>query len=117
MVSHGILSDQVRKIEGEFSANGFENPLLHRRGVISMARSGYDYNGIKAFDSASCQFFIMHADYPSLNGQYAAFGYVTEGMSIVDAIVTDTVAKGHTEAVPAADQPVITKITVAAVQS
>ena len=104
-------------IEGEFSSNGFENNLEHRRGVISMARSGSDYDGIKAENSASCQFFIMHADYPSLNGSYASFGYVTEGMEIVDAIVSDAVAAGYTEYVEAADQPVITKITVTEVQS
>jgi len=104
------------RIEGEFSANGFENNLLHRRGVISMARSGSDYNGVKAENSASSQFFIMHADYPSLNGQYAAFGYVTDGMSVVDAIVADAVRGGYTEYVPAEAQPVISRITVAEVQ-
>lgn len=108
--------DSENKIEGEFSANGFENNLLHRRGVISMARSGVDHDGIKAENSASCQFFIMHADYPGLNGQYASFGYVTEGMSVVDAIVADAVAAGYTEYVPADAQPVITKLTVSAIQ-
>ena len=67
------------KIVGEFSANGHENPLKHTRGVISMARA-YDPN------SASSQFFIMHADAPHLDGQYAAFGRVIEGMDTVDAI-------------------------------
>lgn len=67
-------------IRGEFSANGFENDLLHERGVISMSRKG----GIS--DSAGSQFFIVHADNPSLNGQYAAFGKVTAGMDVVDAI-------------------------------
>lgn len=66
-------------IEGEFAANGFENPLTHKRGVISMARS-MDPN------SAGSQFFIMHADAPHLDGQYAAFGKVVSGMEIVDAI-------------------------------
>jgi peptidyl-prolyl cis-trans isomerase B (cyclophilin B) len=59
------------KIKGEFTANGFENNLKHTRGVISMARGGYSN------DSAGCQFFIMHVDYPSLDGQYASFGKVT----------------------------------------
>ena len=99
-------------LEGEFSANGFENPLLHRRGVISMARSGYDNGEIKAENSARSQFFIMQDTNTGLDGQYAAFGYVLEGMSVVDAIVADTVAAGYTEMVPAAKQPVITKITV-----
>lgn len=66
-------------IEGEFAANGFENPLKHTRGVISMARAS-DPN------SAGSQFFIMHQDAPHLDGQYAAFGKVTEGMEIVDKI-------------------------------
>jgi peptidyl-prolyl cis-trans isomerase B (cyclophilin B) len=66
-------------IEGEFAANGFENPLAHKRGVISMARS-MDPN------SAGSQFFIIHADSPHLDGQYAAFGKVVSGMEVVDAI-------------------------------
>ena len=66
-------------IRGEFSANGIENNLSHVRGVISMARSS-------AMDSAGSQFFIMHADAPHLNGEYAAFGKVIEGLEVVDAI-------------------------------
>ncbi len=66
-------------IKGEFSANGFENSLKHTRGVLSMARAMDP-------DSAGSQFFIMHADAPHLDGQYAAFGRVTEGMEIVDEI-------------------------------
>ena len=70
-------------IRGEFSANGFANNLSHTRGVISMARA-QDYN------AAGSQFFIMHADAPSLDGQYAAFGRVTdeESLAVVDAIAT-----------------------------
>lgn len=66
-------------IKGEFSANGVENNLKHTRGVISMARSAMP-------DSASCQFFIMHEDAPHLDGSYAAFGKVVEGMDAVDEI-------------------------------
>ena len=66
-------------IAGEFAANGFPNDLSHSRGVISMARAA-DPN------SAGSQFFIMHADYPYLDGQYAAFGRVVEGQEVVDAI-------------------------------
>ena len=66
-------------VKGEFSANGFENNLSHLRGVLSMARS-------QAMDSASSQFFICQVTYPSLNGQYAAFGYVVYGIEIVDEI-------------------------------
>ena len=67
------------KIKGEFSVNGWQNPISHLRGVISMARS-------RAYDSASSQFFICHADSTFLDGQYAAFGKVTEGMEVVDEI-------------------------------
>ncbi len=67
------------KIKGEFSANGVPNDLKHTRGVISMARSMNP-------NSASSQFFIMHKDAPHLDGQYAAFGKVVEGMDAVDEI-------------------------------
>ena len=71
-------------IPGEFSANGFENPLKHTKGVLSMARSADP-------DSAGSQFFIMHEDSPHLDGSYAAFGKVIEGQEFVDAIaVTKT---------------------------
>jgi len=66
-------------IKGEFAMNGVDNPIAHDRGVISMARAMDP-------DSASCQFFIMHANAPHLDGQYAAFGRVTEGMDVVDKI-------------------------------
>lgn len=68
-------------IKGEFSGNGFDNDLKHSRGVISMARSQNP-------DSAGSQFFIMHADSPHLDGQYAAFGKVIEGMEEVDRIAS-----------------------------
>ena len=67
------------EIEGEFAANGVENPLEHTRGVLSMARSG-DPN------SAGSQFFIMHGDSPHLDGNYAAFGKLLEGFDVLDAI-------------------------------
>ena len=92
-------------IKGEFSANGIENNLKHTRGVISMARS-------QAMDSASSQFFIMHEDAPHLDGQYAAFGVVTEGMEIVDAICADTPVQDGNGTVAAKDQPVIESIKV-----
>ena len=71
-------------IVGEFESNGYINDLKHLRGVISMAR-GNDA------DSASCQFFICNADSPHLDGEYAAFGYVVEGMSVIDDITEGTV--------------------------
>lgn len=70
-----------KKIKGEFSANGVNNPIKHERGVISMARS-------RANDSASSQFFICHQDAPHLDGSYAAFGKVIEGMEVVDEIAS-----------------------------
>ena len=66
-------------IEGEFTSNGFKNDLKHTRGVLSMARA-------QAPDSAGSQFFIMHKDAPHLDGQYAAFGCVMDGLEVVDAI-------------------------------
>lgn len=69
-------------IKGEFSGNGFENNLKHTAGVLSMARS-------MAPNSAGSQFFIMHKDAPHLDGEYAAFGKVTEGMDIVDKIADE----------------------------
>ena len=68
-------------IKGEFYANGINNPLRHTRGVISMARAMDP-------DSAGSQFFIMHQDAPHLDGQYAAFGKVTKGIEVVDAIAS-----------------------------
>lgn len=71
-------------IKGEFASNGVNNPISHVRGVISMARAN-DPN------SASSQFFIMHDDAPYLDGQYAAFGKVVEGMDVVDEIALSEV--------------------------
>ena len=94
------------EIVGEFSANGYDNPLSHTRGAISMARSD-DY------DSASSQFFIVHEDSTdSLDGLYAAFGYVTEGMDIVDAICEAAEPIDSNAMIAEDDQPVITSITI-----
>jgi len=95
-----------KTIKGEFSENGVDNPLSHTRGAISMARS-------MEYDSASSQFFIVQEDSTtSLDGKYAAFGYVTGGMDIVDQICKDTVVQDGNGTVNAADQPVITSIKV-----
>ena len=99
----GIEMD-ADSIKGEFSANGVDNPIPHVRGVISMARTN-------VMDSASSQSFIMHKDYPSLNGQYAAFGIVRKGISVVDDIC-DSVKQGENGAVSLSDRPVIESITV-----
>ena len=80
-------------IRGEFAANGFKNDLKHSRGVLSMARTMIP-------DSAGSQFFIMHANAPHLDGQYAAFGQVTEGLEVIDQIAsvpTDWSDKPKTE--------------------
>ncbi len=93
-------------IKGEFSANGVENNISHKRGVISMARSGL------SFDSASSQFFIVHQDSTFLDGQYAAFGYVTSGMEVVDKIAENTPVTDDNGTVLASNQPVIESIKI-----
>ncbi len=101
--------DSGTDIKGEFTANGVNNPVKHVRGVISMARGNEP-------DSASSQFFIVHKtsenNSKSLDGNYAAFGMVTDGMEVIDAMIEDTVKKGYTESVPSYDQPVIESITI-----
>ena len=92
-------------IKGEFANNGVSNNLSHTRGVISMARS-------QDMNSASSQFFIVHQDSTYLDGQYAAFGKVTEGMEVVDAIAANTPVQDGNGTVLPADQPVINSITL-----
>lgn len=100
--SYGGLDE---KIKGEFSLNGVENNISHVRGVISMARSN-------SYDSASCQFFIVSADSTFLDGGYAAFGFVTEGMEVVDNITLNTIVEEDGETVLKENQPKIVKIEV-----
>lgn len=90
-------------IKGEFSSNGVENPLSHTRGAISMARSQLP-------DSARSQFFIVHEDSVFLDGDYAAFGYVTSGIEIVDDICENTTGQDAQGIVPMENRPVIEKI-------
>lgn len=92
-------------IKGEFAKNGVDNPIAHQRGVLSMARSS-------AYDSASSQFFIMHQAASHLDGSYAAFGCVLEGMEVVDAICANTPVTDGNGSVAKANQPVITSIRV-----
>ena len=92
-------------IKGEFSNNGVDNPLSHTRGAISMARSAI-------LDSARSQFFIVHEDSTFLDGDYAAFGYVTDGMDIVDDICENTTGQDGDGIVPVENRPVIEKIEV-----
>lgn len=93
------------KIKGEFSQNGVENNLSHTRGAISMARS-------QMKDSASSQFFIVHEDSTFLDGQYACFGYVTDGMDVVDAICEATPVTDKNGTVEKDNQPIIENIKV-----
>ena len=94
-----------RTIKGEFSSNGVDNSIDHVRGVISMARSTMP-------NSASSQFFIVQEDSPHLNGEYAAFGHVTSGMEIVDAVCEDVQVEDTNGTVLPENQPVITSIKV-----
>lgn len=94
-----------RTIKGEFSSNGIDNSIDHVRGVISMARSSLP-------NSASSQFFIVQEDSPHLNGEYAAFGHVTSGMEIVDAICEDVQVEDTNGTVLPENQPVIISIKV-----
>ncbi len=92
-------------IEGEFANNGIENNLSHTRGVISMARS-------QDMNSASSQFFIVHQDSPHLDGDYAAFGCVTDGIEVVDKICENTPVVDGNGTVEKANQPVINSIKI-----
>lgn len=108
MIQGGINENkEAQTIKGEFSQNGVENPLKHTRGTISMARTNVP-------DSASSQFFICHADAPSLDGLYAAFGQITDGLDVLDAIAAVEVKENPmTGELATPVTPVkITKVTV-----
>ncbi|MCL2221900.1 MAG: peptidylprolyl isomerase [Oscillospiraceae bacterium] len=92
-------------ILGEFEANGIENDLSHTRGVMSMARAGHDFN------SAGSQFFVCHGDPVFLDGEYAAFGMVTEGMDVVDRLTETPVIDGNGSVAPE-DRSVIRTIKI-----
>lgn len=96
-------SDQT--IKGEFAINGVENNITHEKGVISMARA-------QDYDSASSQFFIVQADSDFLDGQYAAFGHVTEGLEFVDAIAEAAEPLDDNGTIAPEDQPVIETIRI-----
>ena len=93
------------RIYGEFSDNGWENELSHTRGILSMARSR-DYN------SASCQFFIMLGNETRLDGMYASFGKVIEGMEILDSVMDEIGTVGNNGEVEPENQPIIEKIEI-----
>ena len=96
-----------KTIKGEFSANGVNNTLSHKRGVVSMARSS-------SYKSASSQFFICHADSTFLDGNYAAFGEVVSGMDVVDGIAGTAVVSNGIEVSQPVTPPVIVKATLSA---
>lgn len=98
-------SGPTEKIKGEFLANGFDNRLSHKRGVISMARANDP-------DSANSQFFIVHKDSTFLDGNYAAFGIVTEGIEVVDKVCETSNPTDNNGTIPAAEQPVIVSVTI-----
>lgn len=106
--NHNGTGGSDKNIIGEFSANGINNPLSHDRGVISMARASY------SMDSASSQFFICDSgDYKSsLDGKYASFGWVTEGMDVVDAIAKDAVPTDGNGTITYSEQPVINTVRI-----
>ena len=99
------MGGSEREIKGEFASNGVENSLSHTRGAISMATA-------QRKDSASSQFFIVHEDSTFLDGEYACFGYVTDGMEVVDAICEDTKVEDNNGTVAKENQPVIESIKV-----
>lgn len=92
-------------IVGEFSANGYENNIMHLRGTVSMARAS-DPN------SASSQFFICHDDCVSLDGKYAAFGTVEEGMDVVDTVCFEAEPTDNNGTIPAENQPIMNSVTI-----
>lgn len=94
-----------KNIKGEFNNNGVKNDLSHTRGAISMARSQMP-------DSASSQFFICHQDATFLDGDYACFGYVTEGIDVVDKVCESAEPIDNNGTILPKDQPIITKITI-----
>ena len=103
---HDGTGGSGKTIKGEFNSNGIENNISHKRGVISMARGPYDNN------SASSQFFIVHQDSTFLDGDYAAFGHVTEGIEIVDQIVNNVNPTEEDIEIPYENQPIIESIRI-----
>lgn len=103
--NHNGTGGSDKTIKGEFSENGIANNLSHKRGVISMARSN-------EMNSASSQFFIVHEDSTFLDGKYAAFGVVTEGMDVVDKIANNVTPIDDNGLVEYENQPVIESIKV-----
>lgn len=104
--------DAGEDIKGEFTNNGVQNNISHKRGVISMARSGSYYDDYLYYNTASCQFFIVHQDSPHLDGNYASFGMVIEGIEVVDRVCTEVKPIDANGSIPKDQQPIIKSITV-----
>jgi len=102
---NGVGDDGLDTVVGEFSANGYENNISHVRGTISMARS-------QEYNSASSQFFIVQQDSTFLDGQYAGFGTVVEGMEIVDQICQESNPTDNNGSIPEAERPIIETVTI-----
>lgn len=105
MIQGGSGSENLTPIKGEFSNNGIKNDISHVRGVISMARTSVP-------DSATSQFFIVHEDSKFLDGNYAAFGHVTEGIEVVDKIAEDSNPTDDNGTIRESEQPIIESIRV-----
>lgn len=101
----GGAGGSADNIVGEFPDNGYDNPLSHTRGAISMARA-------KDYNSANSQFFIVHEDSTYLDGQYAAFGYVTSGMDVVDAVCEAAQPTDDNGSIAKDAQPVIESVKI-----
>lgn len=102
---NGINDEDTPTIKGEFAYNNVENNISHTRGTLSMARSS-------SYNSAASQFFIMHEDDTRLDGQYAAFGRVTNGMDIVDKICKNTPVTDNNGSVAPQNRPIIKEIRI-----
>ena len=105
MIQGGAGSEDLTPIKGEFSSNGIKNDISHVRGVISMARTSIP-------DSATSQFFIVHEDSKFLDGNYAAFGHVTEGIEVVDKIAENSNPTDDNGTIRESEQPIIESIRV-----
>lgn len=105
MIQGGAGSENLTPIKGEFSNNGVKNDISHERGVISMARTSVN-------DSATSQFFIVHKDSKFLDGDYAGFGHITEGMEVVDKIAEDSNPTDDNGTIRESEQPIIESIRV-----
>ena len=106
--------DYVYGIKGDFLANGFENLLKHKKGVITMERDDYSILGYytESYNSANCNFAILTSDIDNYNGNYASFGYIIEGMDVLDAVAATRVEENSENTSETKNVITITSITV-----